>query len=1077
MQGLAIVRITPHIRGIPVHGADRLLSLDTDRNAWVHGSVLGGSLAMDHLLPSSPLPLVPSASHDAWSKRSIVTTTQDKNCTMATSNIALNMMVDPPQEPFDMGSRAGSYNDLPAGFLLRREEAIALSRQHNAHQSVIHNPMNGDAGRHTPNFDMIARPMYLSAPGASLRPIWRIADSANLSSDRHLRYVDAQTGKIVATIPTVHHSHRGGRDVQSSNTCFAYTCANGAANGTCNESQSVCVDVDKNMVEGRDYFTATSYFITDGAFIDLDRNWSADGYINGTIYMAWKDAPVFAPRLMTPAPDNNGDFTWGTDVNFNTMSGTDPNDAFSELQTYHFLSNHAKYMRMLIGDPSLCIVGAGANCTTMDPHTNRTATQFDSPMRFVSNLQSIKTWPDAGSPYPDLLAQLRMGLGKNTSYPIMFYEHDYYADAYYSNSDFQPPMNNSEWRDCSHGACVSIQDSPLNYFAFGQASNSDWALNNCVVFHELTHAFVHKYIPDLPWVVWSPSGLKTDPGAMNEAWADYFAAIHCGMSDFRQTYNRHPLRDLTNSHTCANTVGEVHVDSMIFSGALWEVRLSIANEPSLTSDDYTLYDRVVLHAMMQGHATDLFETQLGLVMDLLVKHPKLYVLSDTALAVFSRRVFNCKRVSPISESSTTSFFLPTALTTPANMSTLPTQLEFRPRASDWGLSISWSQWYDSPILGPLTIGYGRTRLFALVSFECPIFLNGTANEPIVPYTSCGSASPNTSLSWTLADYHLGKTRGSLYIPFGSRGAPSVVYVWFAHQVPATMVMYSSQTMYYGFNLVWRITLLTVGALGVSVYIVTLITLAVMWGLARARRSRNTSTSSLEEQVADAGGTSVSSYGDRDLHGQLDAVAEQGSHQRVLQLGLHAVGHVYLGVTAGLHTGMVVLAALALWFGVVRDAFTYGILAIVVVVAVVDAVLATIVRRRGLVMTSSGCGVRTARIERTASGDSSVRQRGFPSMNTTRRSKIMSAMPSLQQQLIIAASVMGLAALAVVPMVFSLRAPMVAQGIVYALFCVSALLRQWLSLLIAWGLLRYGRSVLSEQRKDLPLEQGKELPLE
>ncbi|KAH6561999.1 hypothetical protein BASA62_009454 [Batrachochytrium salamandrivorans] len=89
------------------------------------------------------------------------------------------------------------------------------------------------------------------------------------------------------------------------------------------------------------------------------------------------------------------------------------------------------------------------------------------------------------------------------------------------------------------------------------------------------------------------------------------------------------------------------------------------------------------------------------------------------------------------------------------------------------------------------------------------------------------------------------------------------------------------------------------------------------------------------------------------------------------------------------------------------------------------------------MTSSGCGVRTARIERTASGDSSVRQRGFPSMNTTRRSKIMSAMPSLQQQLIIAASVMGLAALAVVPMVFSLRAPMVAQGdCICLVLCIS-----------------------------------------
>eukprot|EP00842_Homolaphlyctis_polyrhiza_P006923 jgi/Hompol1/81/HPOL_005215-RA len=764
-----VLRIRPAVHGLPVIGADRVLALDAESLAWSHLAVHGGSLASDHLAYSNQQqdldPDQPSNQHKV---------TQNNN-------------------------DDGWYPDAP-GFILSSSQAVRISRRSAAHPA---------RGIHSDVADAVAEPLFLSRKNTLLTPIWRIVDNAHLSRDRFIRYIDARSGQIVATIPLVHHLgiHKGyaygelsqptfgqrpplvtllnvtspinpvgngnngnhsiaGRDFRSSNTCYAYKCENGAANGDCDETQSICVDPNKAM--------------------------TADGYIDGTIYMAWKNAPVFASRLNQPAPDANGDRTWGTDIDFAHLDGTETNDALAELQVYHYASTHALFMRNLLQDPTLCLVGTGPNCTQVDPVTNRTATRFDTPMRLLVNLQSVKTWPDPGSPYLDMFAQLDKGLGKNMSYPITFYEHTDYANAYFSGSNYQPLTNGTDQRNCTLGACVSIEDSYFPYIAMGQTSTSDWALNNCIVFHELTHTFVHKFIYDLPWVVWSPDGLMSDPGAINEAWADYFAAIHCQVSDFTKTYNGHPIRNLDNSLTCADVVGEVHADGMVFSGALWEVRKSIPSTPPLTNSSFVLYDRIILKALMMGHSTDTFDSQLRLVLSLLSQDATLNVLVPLATSVFSRRVFNCRRRLQITEASDPTFSLPTAQTTDAGYSTIPAQLEIYPRRSDWRMMINWKQWYDSPILGPMYIGYGATKMMVLVSFDCPIYLTGTNSSLVQPYSSCPGDAVNRTLEWTAAGYNSKTKQGSIVVELGLE-PPKVVYVWFAHQVPATMVMYSTLT--------------------------------------------------------------------------------------------------------------------------------------------------------------------------------------------------------------------------------------------------------------------------------------------
>ena len=614
---LDVLRISPHIDGIPVIGAERVLGFNRNAQKWVYGAIHGKASEVGKLV------------------------------------------------------KRQSAQD----FILNADDAISKARDYALHLSATQKTAN-------------AEQQYL-VTDSGLRPVWRVVDFSELSRGRTCRVIDAQTGQLISSVPLTRHvsglvypelswpqfgvkpspvtldavtatqnANFGirGSDFQSSNTCFAYRCANNDTHGNCNESQSICVDVDASMTEGVDYFTATSYFTTDSRFVDLNTDWQAKGYVNNTIYMAWKKAPVFATRLKKPL-----DGVWGSDFSFSNYTGYEQTDSFAELQTYHFLSKHMDFMRNLLGDTQFCLIGTGVNCSTANPTNNRTATPFDYPMRYVVNYQGIQTWPDSNSKYPDFITQLSKGLGTNISNPIVFDQHTDYDNAYFSDSNFQPPVNGSEWRNCSNGQCVSIEDSVFDYFAFGQSSTTaDWSLNNCVVFHELVHAFVNNFIPGLPWYVWTSSGISSDPGAMNEGWADYFSTIHCGISDFRKTYNGRPLRNMDNSLTCADAVGEVHSDGLVFNGGLWKVREAIPSTGSLNVSNQRDFDLIVLHALSLGHITDNFASQYNAILSLLAQDRVLNVLVPYATQVFSQRVIKCTRVKTYTESMDTTYYLPSA---------------------------------------------------------------------------------------------------------------------------------------------------------------------------------------------------------------------------------------------------------------------------------------------------------------------------------------------------------------------------------------------------------------------------------
>jgi len=121
-------------------------------------------------------------------------------------------------------------------------------------------------------------------------------------------------------------------------------------------------------------------------------------------------------------------------------------------------------------------------------------------------------------------------------------------------------------------------------FAAGDVYESTAVLSD-VVYHEYTHSVVgHVYTTDLPY--------EGESGALNEGWADYFACTVNNNSIVGEGFyvsSGAGLRNLNN--TCRypdDIAGEVHDDSQIISGAMWDLREILGAE---------LADELVLRGM------------------------------------------------------------------------------------------------------------------------------------------------------------------------------------------------------------------------------------------------------------------------------------------------------------------------------------------------------------------------------------------------------------------------------------------------------------------------------------------------
>lgn len=155
---------------------------------------------------------------------------------------------------------------------------------------------------------------------------------------------------------------------------------------------------------------------------------------------------------------------------------------------------------------------------------------------------------------------------------------------------------------------------------FGQGPRRDYAYDGDVVYHEFTHAVVDATI-ELGTFHLDDQGLSAEPGAANEAVADYFSSAIAGNPDVGEYAvldidpKASEIRSLTNDHTCpAHVIGEVHFDSTPFSGALWQARSALP-ESDRPRFDAALYEAMLAHPgdgdLSFADLAKLFETTLA----------------------------------------------------------------------------------------------------------------------------------------------------------------------------------------------------------------------------------------------------------------------------------------------------------------------------------------------------------------------------------------------------------------------------------------------------------------------------------
>jgi Zn-dependent metalloprotease len=139
---------------------------------------------------------------------------------------------------------------------------------------------------------------------------------------------------------------------------------------------------------------------------------------------------------------------------------------------------------------------------------------------------------------------------------------------------------------------------------YGDGMNyGNFAMYSDVIYHEYTHGVTDGIYPEgmLPYI--------DQPGALNEAWSDYFACTINGdplMGEWLTGNANSNFRDL-ESHMVfpQNWVGEVHGDSPFISAPLWTIREELG---AAVADSLGHFARYGLSELFYDYFVDVLET-------------------------------------------------------------------------------------------------------------------------------------------------------------------------------------------------------------------------------------------------------------------------------------------------------------------------------------------------------------------------------------------------------------------------------------------------------------------------------------
>ena len=262
--------------------------------------------------------------------------------------------------------------------------------------------------------------------------------------------------------------------------------------------------------------------------------------------------------LHTAAPDTDGDYL------IPVPSDTDPEDSFAESSIFY----HANVAYDLFRgwDPDLD-VNKGV------------------PLGVVANLR-----------IPQGFSTFDLEKIKDPELPLVPFQNAFFAPA-------DPIFS-------------SVFGLPGGALWFGQGPVHDYSYDGDVVYHELTHAVVNVTLKLAGTPHMDEYGAVFSPGGMNEGLSDYFSSAITGDGDVGEYASKDffpgsvAIRSLTNPDSCPTAIGgEVHQDATLFSGALWDLRVTLA--PA----DQAKLDEAVFAAMNAGPTGELsYEEMANLIL-------------------------------------------------------------------------------------------------------------------------------------------------------------------------------------------------------------------------------------------------------------------------------------------------------------------------------------------------------------------------------------------------------------------------------------------------------------------------------
>ncbi len=196
---------------------------------------------------------------------------------------------------------------------------------------------------------------------------------------------------------------------------------------------------------------------------------------------------------------------------------------------------------------------------------------------------------------------------------------------------------------------------------FFQGPNADFGYDGDVIYHEFGHNVVSQAGNNMltGGNIQDIHGLDGSPGALNEAYADYFAGAITGDAIIggyvgKKTGMGEGIRRMDHDLACPDFwAGEVHADAWGWAGALWETR---ALYPQTETDTGTglevrIFDRAVFDGLKTLTSNSLYKDAAAATIaavkgEAALEDPNAEKITE----VFERRnVLDCKRIRALTE--------------------------------------------------------------------------------------------------------------------------------------------------------------------------------------------------------------------------------------------------------------------------------------------------------------------------------------------------------------------------------------------------------------------------------------------